>query len=84
MGFNCVKVKKPARVMEMFYICTVGSTVDPLTLNKKSRVASGYHARPGRSGVTGGPDNLQGCTSVNLPGILTDTRVTKSGDTISF
>ena len=51
---------------------------------KQPQVASDCHARPGRSGVTGGPDNLQGCTSVNLPGILTDTRVTKSGDTISF
>lgn len=42
---------------------------------KQPQVASGYHARPGRSGVTGGPDNLQDCTFVNLPGILTDTRV---------
>lgn len=44
---------------------------------KQPQVVSGYHARPGRSEVTGGLDNLQDCTFVNLPGILTDTRVTK-------
>lgn len=50
---------------------------------KQPQVASGYHARPGRSEVTGGPDNLQDCTFVNLPGILTDTRLQKTGDTVS-
>lgn len=45
---------------------------------KQLQMASGYHARPGRSEGTGGPDNLQDCTFVNLSGILTDTKVTKN------